>query len=216
MRKSKREQEDARRKPFALILVVFSESGGLTLEVDEELSDLEFTNNATGSKTEQKEAAEEEGKALAHFVLSLVETELPLEPGWYHILPQTFKPGSERRFVLSVYGIRATLQPLPPDTHKKSSLKGQWKGKTAGGCRNNKTWKENPRVKLQLSAADEVFLVLAQSDKKEKNAIGTYVFEDADMSKLVTKSDFVKGIESKTTSKKEETTLCLHFLLFLS
>ncbi len=52
-------------------------------------------------------------------------------------------------------------------------------------------------MKLQLSAADDVYLVLAQSDKKDKHATGVYVFEDPEMSKQLTKSDFVRGSESK-------------------
>jgi len=53
-------------------------------------------------------------------------------------------------------------------------FKGSWKGRTAGGCFNYPTWRNNPQYLLKTSEKGKVVLELTQN---EDNHIGFYVLK---------------------------------------
>jgi uncharacterized lipoprotein NlpE involved in copper resistance len=62
-----------------------------------------------------------------------------------------------------------------PKTYK---FKGQWKGKSAGGCQNHPTWRYNPQLFLTVPEEKVVRVTLAQDPKEGGEAlfqIGFYV-----------------------------------------
>jgi hypothetical protein len=77
-------------------------------------------------------------------LINTVSAELNLNPGDYVIIPTTFEPGKERAFAISAY----SSSPLQlsalnsSDDWKEASIMGEWKGKTAGGCFSNQTWRK--------------------------------------------------------------------------
>eukprot|EP00008_Paramoeba_atlantica_P002348 CAMPEP_0201501750 /NCGR_PEP_ID=MMETSP0151_2-20130828/83753_1 /ASSEMBLY_ACC=CAM_ASM_000257 /TAXON_ID=200890 /ORGANISM="Paramoeba atlantica, Strain 621/1 / CCAP 1560/9" /LENGTH=637 /DNA_ID=CAMNT_0047895279 /DNA_START=1709 /DNA_END=3619 /DNA_ORIENTATION=+ len=64
---------------------------------------------------------------------------------------------------------------------KTYKLKGQWKGKSAGGCQNHPTWRYNPQLFLSVPEETTVRITLAQdassssSSQGGANHIGFYV-----------------------------------------
>jgi len=55
---------------------------------------------------------------------------------------------------------------------------GQWvQGKTAGGCRNYKSWLSNPQFFMRFREKSEVVVILCQHTKSETvdNSIGFYI-----------------------------------------
>ena len=53
------------------------------------------------------------------------------------------------------------------------------KGKTAGGCRNYKSWLSNPQFFMRLRARSEVVIILCQQQGTENldNSIGFYIIQ---------------------------------------
>ncbi|XP_077370295.1 calpain-10 [Festucalex cinctus] len=81
-----------------------------------------------------------------------------LEPGHYLVIPSTYQPGAEARFLIRVFSSStssvsalksppAPLLPLPADGEWETNhLRGSWvEGKSAGGSRNFPSHVHNPR-----------------------------------------------------------------------
>jgi len=96
-----------------------------------------------------------------------------------HYLTKIVLPKGEstRRFTLVVsqfeksttiyFTVRAysnqpfTLQKVKNPFRNKKEMTGQWKGRTAGGCANNKeTWPDNPRYKLVVDSPSQIQIEL--------------------------------------------------------
>lgn len=106
--------------------------------------------------------------------INLTKTEQP-----YVIIPCTFYPRQEGKFSLSV-APHGDCPPSElkmkqcPQTWERYSVRGQWKGPTAGGCRNHpKTWLHNPQFCLKIATKSDVVIILAQT--KVENSLGFYV-----------------------------------------
>jgi hypothetical protein len=62
-------------------------------------------------------------------------------------------------------------------TWRKTTITGSWKGKNAGGCPNNPTFRDNPQFKLTVTRNTTVIFNISQTDKRgfgsrEKFCIG--------------------------------------------
>lgn len=80
-----------------------------------------------------------------------------LEPGYYLLIPSTYQPGAEARFLIRVFSSSSTSlsalksppPPLPLTTDgewENSYFRGSWvEGRTAGGSRNFPSHWQNPR-----------------------------------------------------------------------
>jgi hypothetical protein len=103
---------------------------------------------------------------------------LQLPQGDYVIIPTTFEPGKERSFAVSAY----STSPLQltsfnsTDDWKEASIIGEWKGKTAGGCFSNGSWRYNPKFKLVTSIPTVMTILLSKMDNSNIY-IGFYLFK---------------------------------------
>lgn len=82
--------------------------------------------------------------------------EITLEPApWpYVIIPMKFEPRKEGKFKLQIYSDKSVelraVTPKSGDWHEKR-LAGAWTAGRSGGCRNHKTWRENPSFQLRVN-----------------------------------------------------------------
>lgn len=138
-----------------------------------------------------------EKKKIISADLELKASDLP-----YIIIPCTFYPNAENTFSLSVLPSTSPsdvrLKLCPDDWRKAvadvwlnnrfsllrteltSHTQGQWvKGKTAGGCRNYKSWLSNPQFSMRLKSKCEVVVILCQRPGSENidNSIGFYIIQ---------------------------------------
>jgi calpain-7 len=73
--------------------------------------------------------------------------------GTYILLPSAFTAGEEAAFTLDVKtSLPISLTSLPQEDAGKftKNIRGQWSGKTAGGCGKNATYYNNPRFLLRI------------------------------------------------------------------
>jgi len=101
-------------------------------------------------------------------------------PSHYTIIPSTFQPKISGSFQLSVHSSAPIyLKPLPKSgSWQQSFIDGVWKGPTAGGCRNNGSWGNNPQFELILQQKEPIqrlVLILSQEASSAMAAIGFYV-----------------------------------------
>eukprot|EP01102_Stenamoeba_stenopodia_P021684 TRINITY_DN8814_c0_g1_i3.p1 TRINITY_DN8814_c0_g1~~TRINITY_DN8814_c0_g1_i3.p1 ORF type:complete len:994 (+),score=230.58 TRINITY_DN8814_c0_g1_i3:54-3035(+) len=123
----------------------------------------------------------------------------------YVIIPCTFRPDTNATYELSVRS-KTDLPSLYvcPHSWNSISLKDEWKGKTAGGCKNNASWVHNPQFLLKVNRPCNVLLILTQHTDKPASH-GFYVFNSSgspngnifypDETKVVTKSIFIDDEE---------------------
>lgn len=135
--------------------------------------------------------------------IELKASELP-----YAIIPCTFYPDTENSFSVSV-----TPSTSPSDLRlracaddwRKAVASGQWvKGKTAGGCRNYKSWLSNPQFFMRLRARSEVVIILCQQQGTENldNSIGFYIIQTKDVG--VVNNARKEDIVQKSIFRKDE------------
>jgi len=100
--------------------------------------------------------------------------EVDLGTGFYVIIPATFNPKHEGRYQMRViannpHSPLVLLKPRPT-----VSIKGEWKGTTAGGTTNNKTtWKNNTQFKLLVKKTMTLTITLTQvRPDNESNMFG--------------------------------------------
>jgi hypothetical protein len=55
---------------------------------------------------------------------------------------------------------------IAPPNWYQIRMQGAWKGTSAGGCMNNKSWGDNPYFKISVEARTEVLMVLTQPDAR--------------------------------------------------
>ena len=105
--------------------------------------------------------------------------------GDYVIIPTTFEPGKERAFAISAYSsLPLQLSALNSNEDwKETSTIGEWKGRTAGGCFSNQTWRNNPQFKLVTSKPTSMTILLSKMDNSNIY-IGFYLFKADSMCNL--------------------------------
>jgi hypothetical protein len=134
---------------------------------------------------------------------TVVSIEIPkLEKGCYHVIPCTFEPGKEGKFVLKASHGKLKRIAMWDVT----VWKGAWKGANAGGCKNHKTFKENPQFLFKLEGEESAMAsaVLWQDEHEEFENMGFYVFKtepDSEMKvvhqkDIVTSAPFEDGCEA--------------------
>lgn len=89
------------------------------------------------------------------------------------------------------------------DTQFSTFCKSEWKGKSAGGCRNTPDWVYNPQFYLSVEQPSVVQFLLSQSAHQEFDAMGMYIFKAPEgppqrcvPKELLTKSAFGSDQES--------------------
>jgi len=80
-------------------------------------------------------------------------------------------------------GTDALVEDLGPYTGADILLQGQWKGKTAGGCLNHQSWRNNPQYFLAIKQQTKVVITLTQEGKSNFSSIGFYVIRPKHASK---------------------------------
>lgn len=115
-----------------------------------------------------------------------------MEKGVYHIIPCTFEPGKEGKFV--VKASHGKLKRI--SMWSVATWQGEWKGSTAGGCKNHKSFKENPQFTFRLDGEDASYAtgVVFQTEQGEDfSKLGFYVFktERDERMKSVREADIV-------------------------
>ena len=76
------------------------------------------------------------------------------EGGAFVIVPTTFEPNQQGEYELHVYtdDPDAQLAPLPATTWQaRGPIKGEWRGRGSGGCRNYPSWVLNPIYQIKAS-----------------------------------------------------------------
>jgi len=126
----------------------------------------------------------------------------------YVLIPCTFNPGEEGKFSISFH-CSGTLKiaPLPPNKEWKwVTGKGEWRGKSAGGCRNYLTCINNPQFLLRTRKATTATILLSQVAEESFDAMGFYILRAKSSTYKLTKfrseyfvakSEFVRGPEGK-------------------
>jgi serine/threonine protein kinase len=128
------------------------------------------------------------------------------------IIPTTFYPKEENSFTLRVIGPHITKLNRVPSTWVERAHDAAWSksNNTCGGCMNNPTWMQNPKLIVFSQRATRYFLCLsqrlkpAQDPKTDLLAVGFYVFRKAEDAKLtftkpnlVGKSEFSMSKDGK-------------------
>lgn len=71
------------------------------------------------------------------------------EAGTFVIVPSTSEPGQELDFGINVYSDEP-VELAPVSEWLATEASGEWKGRSAGGCRNSKAWVANPMYALRV------------------------------------------------------------------
>jgi len=119
------------------------------------------------------------------------------EEGPYVIIPSTFDPGVEGKFSVVVSGKGINLSTLSDTMWHSVTTRGEWKGKSAGGCKNYDSWTNNPQFILTISTKSTISIVLIQSKKTNFHGIGVYV-RDESTKRIIGKSKFVSALEASS------------------
>jgi len=100
--------------------------------------------------------------------------EVDLGPGYYVVVPCTFNPKLEGHYQMKIIANNPheNLKLLPQ--RPIVSVKGEWKGVTAGGTTNNKaTWKNNTQYRLRVKKTMTINIILIQErPETETNMYG--------------------------------------------
>eukprot|EP01121_Diplochlamys_sp_Union-15-3_P011860 TRINITY_DN3477_c0_g1_i3.p1 TRINITY_DN3477_c0_g1~~TRINITY_DN3477_c0_g1_i3.p1 ORF type:complete len:312 (+),score=55.74 TRINITY_DN3477_c0_g1_i3:76-1011(+) len=103
-----------------------------------------------------------------------VSANLTLENGDYAVMPCTYQPRDENRFMLKAVGEGLSLVSAS-DWHV-TQITGAWAEGSDGGCSNNPNWKINPKFFLQVGSASKLHIVLGLEPGTEIKGIGLYIF----------------------------------------
>jgi len=129
--------------------------------------------------------------------------------GAFVIVPTTFEPSQPGEYELHVYtdDPDAQLSPLPATTWQaRGPIKGEWRGRGSGGCRNYPSWVLNPIYQIKASRECELQVFLRQRlpgggalpEEAEPEGIGFYVMRDdgeLSLEDIVTQGGFVRAEE---------------------
>jgi hypothetical protein len=138
--------------------------------------------------------AKSNGKISRHLALSVeqivlkqdhkqsqhVSADLTFEAGvQYLVIPCTFNPGEEARYQLSFSAAtEVKISELPlGEEWKYVTQKGEWKGKSSGGCLNYPTCANNPQFVLKAEVPTHAVILLSQTENDENDVLGFYIFE---------------------------------------
>jgi hypothetical protein len=106
-------------------------------------------------------------------------------PVHYTIIPSTYEPNVLGSFKLTVHCSSEIAMLKVRDSEKWlcESVSSEWKGATAGGCRNNAaSWAKNPKFELKSSIAQLMTVVLRQDGQFSNNLapepIGFYCIDN--------------------------------------
>eukprot|EP00727_Mastigamoeba_balamuthi_P002761 m51a1_g12482 putative calpain-like cysteine protease (700) ;mRNA; r:902-4315 len=129
-----------------------------------------------------------------------------LTAGTYVVMPVTFESQQSGEFELVIYTMSpdTRMAPLVNEWPHKRTVKGRWKGETAGGSPNHKTFVNNPQFELTLSpkSADEraFSIQLVQSRTKRSpcdlGSIGIVVLKN------------IKGEKAVASDLQKENLVC--------
>jgi len=109
-----------------------------------------------------------------------VKTTVQMEPGiTYVVIPCTFESGNEGRWMLTFASkTEVKITELPPaEEWKYVAVKGDWKGKTAGGCISQAGFVNNMQFVLKAEVPTHAVILLPQNEVEDKDVLGIYVFE---------------------------------------
>lgn len=101
----------------------------------------------------------------------------------YYLVPMTDEPNQLLHFSIHIDStVPFHLQLLDNESHGwcMKSFDGQWRGKSAGGCRHHLTWRNNPQYFLKISEPTTVLISLSQPNLAAQHrtslaSIGFYV-----------------------------------------
>jgi len=119
-----------------------------------------------------------------------VKTTVQMEPGvTYVVIPCTYEPGNEGRWMLTFTSkseVKITELPAAEEW-KYVAVKGEWKGKMAGGCISQPNFIHNMQFVLKAEVPTHAVILLTQNEVENKDVLGIYVFETKTVkSKLTT------------------------------
>jgi hypothetical protein len=128
----------------------------------------------------------------------------------FTIIPCTFRPHKKSPFKLEVFAndddAEVVLEPARCDWIE-TVVSGEWNGRSAGGCLNHHTWRNNDQIRLCAEQSGEVVLVLEQESSNDLKSIGFYITKPLpDYEK--TFSDSPECILKKTPFKKNASLTC--------
>lgn len=110
-----------------------------------------------------------------------LEMTLPSTPARepYVVIPCTYKAGEERDWTLTITADSSiTLSPKFENDWKIQTVEGEWTKETAGGCRNNATFLDNPQYLLTIpqgSVEPHARIMLFQREKEDFEPISVYI-----------------------------------------
>jgi len=100
-----------------------------------------------------------------------------LDAGEYIVMPCTFDPSKEGEFVLKTTAGKLRRLSRSKDW-KESTRDGAWTiGKSAGGCKNHKSFNSNPQFPFSLTEKTSAIVSIFQSEKEKFNPIGWYILK---------------------------------------
>jgi len=122
-----------------------------------------------------------------------LEAELDGSNSPYIVVPCSFDPKKEGKFKVSTD--QGTLKEITPDRDwYELGVQGSWKGITAAGCKNHKTFKKNKQYHIVANVVtDKVVVVVSQTEKPEFNQIGVYLIQSEESTDLerISSKDFI-------------------------
>jgi hypothetical protein len=83
-------------------------------------------------------------------------------PPHYTIIPATFEPGVAADYTISIHSQEKLFikRVHPGERWRDTTIHGEWKGASAGGCRNHSTWEQNPQVLMMLHVFSIICMLL--------------------------------------------------------
>lgn len=130
-----------------------------------------------------------------------VSIETTLKKGKYHIIPCTFEANKESSFVIRTsYG---KLKAISSWNYER--VDGEWEGRSAGGCKNNKSFKYNPQYLIRVEEETPVSITVSH-EEDDFDSVGLYVYKAENGKKLekflpkdlVEKAQFVDDEDEST------------------
>jgi len=128
-----------------------------------------------------------------------VDPPTPVDPFHLIIVPSTFQPGLCADFTLAVHADPKPVLQRVMERWSEASVQDQWLGETAGGCRNHKTWSNNPQFALTFADTaampnSKAIVILCQdASRNPLEAIGFYVLNQS--GQVVAKASFMRAPE---------------------
>jgi hypothetical protein len=100
------------------------------------------------------------------------------------------------------------------DQYFRYMMHGQWSGRSAGGCSNNSTWKDNPQFGLTVHESANICVSLTQQDvrmlnnSRDEYHVGFGVYKSTDNSKKKTHASSAEQICKSGSFLQKREVLC--------